>query len=62
MGGLVAHAVMDVQNGAAVPPRRGGAPAVRPAHGPRTPEPAAGPGHHAPVQPHRSTMARVPAH
>lgn len=44
MGGLVAHAVMDVQNGAATPPRRGGAPAVRPAHGPRTPEPAAGPG------------------
>ncbi|KAF0792888.1 hypothetical protein WQ59_23655 [Streptomyces sp. KE1] len=62
MGGLVAHAVMDVQNGAATPPRRGGAPAVRPAHGPRTPEPAAGPGHHAPVQPHRSTMARAAAH
>jgi hypothetical protein len=59
MGGLVAHAVMDVQNGAAGQPRRGPANG-RPAGGPAGPEPARG----VPMQPHRgsSPMARVVAH
>ncbi|GHE67335.1 MULTISPECIES: GOLPH3/VPS74 family protein [Streptomyces] len=59
MGGLVAHAVMDVQNGAAGQPRRG-QPNGRPAAGPARPaEPARG----VPMQPHRgSTMARAVAH
>src|SRR6185312_17287644 len=55
MGGLVAHAVMDVQNGAAAQPRRSPAPAPggRPA-----PEPARG----VPMQPRRGSMARAVAH
>jgi hypothetical protein len=65
MGGLVAHAVMDVQNGVAAQPRRGGnttAPAGRqPAAGAGArpaPEPARG----VPMQPRRGSMARVVAH
>ncbi|MBQ0879882.1 MULTISPECIES: GOLPH3/VPS74 family protein [Streptomyces] len=61
MGGLVAHAVMDVQNGAAAQPRRSPAPAGRQAAAPgaRTaPEPARG----VPAQPRHGSMARVVAH
>ncbi|CAL9473425.1 GPP34 family phosphoprotein [Streptomyces cellulosae] len=60
MGGLVAHAVMDVQNGAAAQPRRSSAPpAGRQAPGGRgAPEPARG----VPAQPHRGSMARAAAH
>lgn len=59
MGGLVAHAVMDVQNGAAAQPRRAPAqagPGVRPA----APEPARG----VPMQPRRGAgaMARAVVH
>ncbi|MBP2052724.1 hypothetical protein J2Z21_005711 [Streptomyces griseochromogenes] len=60
MGGLVAHAVMDVQNGAAAQPRRGPATAGRQA-GPAvraTAEPARG----VPMQPRRGSMARAVAH
>jgi hypothetical protein len=61
MGGLVAHAVMDVQNGVAAQPRRSPAPpAGRQAPAGRgAPEPARG----VPAQPHRgSTMVRAVAH
>ena len=60
MGGLVAHAVMDVQNGAAAPPRRGPAAPGRPAApGARSaPEPA----HGVPMQPRHGSMARAVAH
>ncbi|MEW2496291.1 GPP34 family phosphoprotein [Streptomyces nodosus] len=60
MGGLVAHAVMDVQNGAAAPPRRGPAgPSGRPTGGVRgATEPARG----VPMQPRHGSMARVVAH
>lgn len=63
MGGLVAHAVMDVQNGAVAQPRRGAPPAPagrQPAGagGRAVPEPARG----VPTQPHRGSMARVVAH
>jgi hypothetical protein len=60
MGGLVAHAVMDVQNGAAAQPRRGPAVAGRPT-GPgarATAEPARG----VPMQPRRGSMARAVVH
>ncbi|MEY9487984.1 hypothetical protein RKD26_003778 [Streptomyces calvus] len=60
MGGLVAHAVMDVQNGVAAQPRRSSAPAGRqgPADGRGAPEPARG----VPAQPRRGSMARAVAH
>ncbi|CAM5361191.1 GPP34 family phosphoprotein [Streptomyces violaceorubidus] len=61
MGGLVAHAVMDVQNGAAAQPRRSQAPAGRQAPGPGArpaPEPARG----VPAQPRHGSMARAVAH
>jgi hypothetical protein len=61
MGGLVAHAVMDVQNGVGAQPRRNPAPAGRQAAaGPvrSAPEPARG----VPMQPRRGSMARVVAH
>ncbi|NUR39252.1 MAG: hypothetical protein HOV73_04100, partial [Streptomyces sp.] len=61
MGGLVAHAVMDVQNGVAAQPRRSPAPAPgRPAAagGRAAAEPARG----VPVQPRHGSMARVVAH
>jgi hypothetical protein len=60
MGGLVAHAVMDVQNGVAAQPRRSPAPAGRQAApGARpAPEPARG----VPMQPRRGPMARAVAH
>ena len=60
MGGLVAHAVMDVQNGVAVQPRRSPAPAGRQAApGARSAtEPARG----VPLQPHHGSMARAVAH
>lgn len=59
MGGLVAHAVMDVQNGVGAQPRRtangtgNGAPAG-------TRATATAPG--VPMQPHRGSMARAVAH
>ncbi|GLW51152.1 hypothetical protein Stsp02_68130 [Streptomyces sp. NBRC 14336] len=60
MGGLVAHAVMDVQNGVAAQPRRSPAPAGRqPAPGGRA---AAEPSRGVPMQPRRGPMARVVAH
>jgi hypothetical protein len=58
MGGLVAHAVMDVQNGVAAQPRR------NPGQGAGAPGVAAGgrPGG-VPMQPSRGgSMTRVPAH
>jgi hypothetical protein len=60
MGGLVAHAVMDVQNGVGAQPRRNPAPAGRQAApGARpAPEPARG----VPMQPRRGPMARAVAH
>ncbi|MEU6198142.1 GPP34 family phosphoprotein [Streptomyces sp. NPDC047061] len=62
MGGLVAHAVMDVQNGAAAQPRRNpAAPAGRqtgPGTRPGAPEPARG----VPMQPRRGAMARAVVH
>ncbi|MFD1273044.1 GPP34 family phosphoprotein [Streptomyces kaempferi] len=60
MGGLVAHAVMDVQNGAVAQPRRSPAPAGRPATaGVRSaPEPARG----VPMQPRHGSMARAVVH
>ncbi|MFI6562777.1 GPP34 family phosphoprotein [Streptomyces sp. NPDC050534] len=61
MGGLVAHAVMDVQNGVAAQPRRSpAAPPGRQAAVPArsAPEPARG----VPMQPRRGSMARVVAH
>ncbi|KND42230.1 GPP34 family phosphoprotein, partial [Streptomyces stelliscabiei] len=61
MGGLVAHAVMDVQNGVAAQPRRSPAPTGRqaaPGARPPAPEPARG----VPMQPRRGSMARVVAH
>lgn len=60
MGGLVAHAVMDVQNGVAAQPRRSPAPAGRPATaGVRSaPEPARG----VPMQPRHGSMARAVVH
>jgi hypothetical protein len=60
MGGLVAHAVMDVQNGAVAGQQRRGGPATgRPAvtTGGR-PEPANG----VPMQPRRGSMARAVVH
>jgi hypothetical protein len=55
MGGLVAHAVMDVQNGVAAQPRR--SPATPAGRG--APEPARG----IPMQQqHHGPMARVAAH
>lgn len=59
MGGLVAHAVMDVQNGVGAQPRRtatangGGA-----AAGTRATATAPG----VPMQPHRGSMVRAVAH
>jgi hypothetical protein len=61
MGGLVAHAVMDVQNGVAAQPRRSPAPQVgrQATVGARTaPEPARG----VPMQPRHGSMARAVAH
>ncbi len=60
MGGLVAHAVMDVQNGVGAQPRRNPAPAGRPATaGVRSaPEPARG----VPMQPRHGSMARAVVH
>jgi hypothetical protein len=60
MGGLVAHAVMDVQNGVAAQPRRSAPPAGRQATagGKAAPAPARG----VPMQPHRESAARVAAH
>ncbi len=59
MGGLVAHAVMDVQNGVAAQPRRTAA--GRQAGGPgarSAPEPARG----VPAQPRHGSMARAAVH
>lgn len=64
MGGLVAHAVMDVQNGAGAQPRRqagpGAGPGAGPAVRPGAPEPARG----VPMQPRRGAgaMARAAVH
>ncbi|WP_211273286.1 GPP34 family phosphoprotein, partial [Streptomyces hirsutus] len=61
MGGLVAHAVMDVQSGVAAQPRRNPAPAggrqVATPGGRGGPEPARG----VPAQPHHGSMARAVA-
>jgi len=60
MGGLVAHAVMDVQNGVAAQPRRSPAPVGRQAApGAR---PASEPARGVPMQPRRGPMARAVAH
>ncbi|AXE86618.1 hypothetical protein C1703_16565 [Streptomyces sp. Go-475] len=60
MGGLVAHAVMDVQNGVAAQPRRSPAPSGRQAAGGT--RAAAEPARGVPMQPRRGPMARVAAH
>jgi hypothetical protein len=60
MGGLVAHAVMDVQNGVAAQPRRSPAPSGRQAAG--TARPASEPARGVPMQPRHGSMARAVAH
>jgi hypothetical protein len=69
MGGLVAHAVMDVQNGVAAQPRRSAAPAPAPAGGrqaaagrPAAGRSAAEPARGVPMQPRHGSMARAAAH
>ncbi|MFD6437836.1 GPP34 family phosphoprotein [Streptomyces venezuelae] len=63
MGGLVAHAVMDVQNGVAAQPRRSAAPAgpTGPGGGRQPARATADPGG-VPMQPRRGSMARAVAH
>ncbi len=62
MGGLVAHAVMDVQNGVAAQPRRSPAPGGRQPARATASDTASSTVNGVPMQPRRGSMARAVAH